>query len=82
MTGPKIISLVEIHSTKISEALRLRFYVKSISDASRDPKIVNLAILEALNFVFGKFQSVRIAKNHQNQNSEPQKLSKWQFLRV
>ena len=43
-------------------------------------KAAILTILETLKIDFGTFQPYKMAKIHQNQNSEPPKCQKWQFL--
>ena len=56
--------------------LSLRFYVKSILEILEVQNLPFLAILEALNFIFGTFQLSKSAKMLRIQNSVPLNLLK------
>ena len=62
----------------------LKFYVKSILKIlDRSSKTAFFAILEALNFLFGKFQPSEIAKKIiKFYNLSTSKMLKWQFLEL
>ena len=65
-----------IHSGKFKIFLPLRFYVKPILAIAESHKQPFSAAFKALNFDFGRFQPIELGKTNQNENTEPQKLSK------
>ena len=79
------IGTIPVASTKCGNfrILTVTYFLREINfEHFRSSKPANFSVLAPLNFSFGKFQSLEITKSHQNFISEPQQVSKWQFLDV